>query len=121
MAGVNPALLAHLSGNANGPPAAPKPPAPPGDPGSEDGDKPLSQACSELAETVKTASKLATDLQDQAEMADDIDASAERAITQAAQLLAQADGLLTKVSQSLGAAAGDGSVDMPDDTGDAAY
>lgn len=106
MAGINPALLAHLSGGGPAAPAAPSPVAHPAPGGAHAEDKPepvaLHDAAAELLETVKSAAQMAEDLQSQAELADQIDPGAEKAIGQAAKLLAQVGDLLTKAETTLG-------------------
>lgn len=105
MAGVNPALLAHLTGGAAAP-AAPAPPTGGAAPDDAGDDRPepvaLHDSTMELLETVKSAAQMAEDLQSQAELADQIDPGAEKAIGQAAKLLAQVGDLLTKAETTLG-------------------
>lgn len=106
MAGINPALLAHLSGGGPAAPAAPSPAAHPAPGGAHTEDKPepvaLHDAANELLETIKSAAQMAEDLQSQAELADEIDPGAEKAIGQVAQHIAQAVEVLTKAESTLG-------------------
>jgi hypothetical protein len=120
MPGVNPALLASLNGASN--PAGPSPAAPPG--GTPDGGAPgdetepdIHTAFLELHETLKAAVQMATDLQSRAEMEDDLDPKAEKAIAQTADMLTKAEALMEQTESLLGGGAGD-EANEPGDSGD---
>lgn len=101
---VNPALLASITGTGTtSHPAAGAAPSPP-PPGADDGDQEvdLHTAYLELHETLKAAVQMATDLQSRAEMEDDLDPKAEKAIAQAADMLTKAETIMEQAESLLG-------------------
>ncbi len=105
MPGIDPALLASLGGGAGGGapmsavaapgPGAPAVEPPPAEPVA------LHECCQTAEEAVDAAREAIEQLQQDAELANDIDPGAEKAIGEVAQMIAQIDDKMEQISNVL--------------------
>lgn len=108
MPGIDPSILASIGSNQAYPGSPPSPvnvaPGGADDGGAQAEPVALHEACTAACEAIKDARAKLEDLSAQAEMAEDIDPKAEKALTQAAQMIAKIDDSMAMVEQTLGAA-----------------